>query len=29
LRWEINPVFREVLNLRTIADKRHTKSGRR
>lgn len=29
LRWEINPVFREVLNLRPTADKRHTKSGRR
>jgi hypothetical protein len=29
LRWEVNPVFREVLNLRPIADKRHTKSGRR
>ncbi len=29
LRWEINPVFREVLNLRPVADKRHTKSGKR
>ena len=29
LRWEVNPVFREVLNLRPIVDKQHTKSGRR
>lgn len=29
LRWEINPVFREVLNLRSISDKRNTRSGRR
>ncbi|MBW0449261.1 P-loop ATPase, Sll1717 family [Paraburkholderia phenoliruptrix] len=29
LRWEINPVFRDFLNLRSISDKRHTKSGRR
>lgn len=29
LRWEINPVFRDVLNLRNISDKSHTKSGRR
>jgi len=29
LRWEINPVFREVLNLRRVADKQHTKSGHR
>lgn len=28
LRWEINPIYREVLNLRSISDKRHTKSGR-
>ncbi len=27
LRWEINPVFRDVLNLRSVFDKRHTKSG--
>ena len=29
LRWEINPIYREVLNLRSIGDKQHTKSGRR
>jgi len=29
LRWEINPIYREVLNLRSVGDKRHTKSGRR
>lgn len=29
LRWEINPIYREVLNLRSVSDKRHTKSGRR
>jgi hypothetical protein len=28
LRWEINPVYRDVLNLRRITDKRHTKSGK-
>ena len=29
LRWEINPIYREVLNLRQIPDKRNTKSGHR
>ncbi|OOG41284.1 hypothetical protein B0B52_12085 [Polaromonas sp. A23] len=29
LRWEINPIYRDVLNLRYVADKRHTKSGKR
>jgi hypothetical protein len=29
LRWEINPIYRDVLNLRYVADKRNTKSGRR
>lgn len=29
LRWEINPVFRDVLNLRSVTDKAHTKSGHR
>jgi hypothetical protein len=29
LRWEINPIYREVLNLRFVADKSHTKSGHR
>lgn len=29
LRWEINPVFRQVLNLRAVADKQRTKSGKR
>lgn len=29
LRWEINPVFRDVLSLRIISDKQHTKSGQK
>jgi hypothetical protein len=29
LRWEINPVYRDVLNLRHVSDKSHTKSGGR
>lgn len=29
LRWEINPIYREVLNLRSFGNKHNTKSGRR
>jgi hypothetical protein len=29
LRWEINPIYREVLNLRTVTDKQNAKSGGR
>lgn len=29
LRWEINPIFRDVLNLRAIANKKSIKSGTR
>ena len=29
LRWEINPIYRDVLNLRYVPDKQNTKSGQR